>query len=58
MEACNAFPALCCNHRTAVTGENKDQKMIQLAEHLDVAGTDVLKTAGNLYLESIVSKRL
>jgi bifunctional non-homologous end joining protein LigD len=37
---------------------NKDQKMIQLAEHLDVAGTDVLKAACNLKLEGIVSKRL
>jgi bifunctional non-homologous end joining protein LigD len=38
--------------------ENKDQKMIQLAEHLDVAGSDVLKAACNLKLEGIVSKRL
>jgi bifunctional non-homologous end joining protein LigD len=37
---------------------NKDQKMIQLAEHLDVAGSDVLKAACNLKLEGIVSKRL
>jgi bifunctional non-homologous end joining protein LigD len=33
--------------------ENKDQKMIQLAEHLDVAGSDVLKAACNLKLEGI-----
>jgi ATP-dependent DNA ligase len=32
--------------------------MIQLAEHLDVAGSDVLKAACNLKLEGIVSKRL
>jgi bifunctional non-homologous end joining protein LigD len=38
--------------------ENNDQKMIQLAEHLDVAGHDVLKAACNLKLEGIVSKRL
>jgi bifunctional non-homologous end joining protein LigD len=38
--------------------ENKDQKRIQLAEHLDVAGNDVLKAACNLKLEGIVSKRL
>ncbi len=38
--------------------ENKDQKMIQLAEHLDVAGSDVLKVACNPNLEGIVSKRL
>jgi len=38
--------------------EHKDQKMIQLAEHLDVAGDDVLKAACNLKLEGIVSKRL
>jgi bifunctional non-homologous end joining protein LigD len=38
--------------------ENKDQKTIQLAEHLDVAGHDVLKAACNLKLEGIVSKRL
>jgi bifunctional non-homologous end joining protein LigD len=37
---------------------NKDQRMIRLAEHLDVAGTDVLKAACNLKLEGIVSKRL
>jgi bifunctional non-homologous end joining protein LigD len=42
----------------ALLAENKDQKMIQLAEHLDVAGTDVLKAACNLKLEGIVSKRL
>jgi bifunctional non-homologous end joining protein LigD len=39
-------------------GENKDQTLIQLAEHLDVAGSDVLKAACNLKLEGIVSKRL
>lgn len=38
--------------------ENKDQKMIEMAEHLDVAGHDVLKAACNLKLEGIVSKRL
>ena len=38
--------------------ENKDQKMIQLAEHLDIAGGDVLKAACNMRLEGIVSKRL
>jgi bifunctional non-homologous end joining protein LigD len=38
--------------------ENKDQKMIQLAEHLEVAGSDVLTAACNLKLEGIVSKRL
>ena len=38
--------------------EHKDQKMIQLAEHLDVAGQDALKAACNLKLEGIVSKRL
>lgn len=38
--------------------DNKDQKMIQLAEYLDVAGQDVLKAACNLKLEGIVSKRL
>jgi bifunctional non-homologous end joining protein LigD len=42
----------------ALLAENKDQKMIQLAEHLDVAGSDVLKAACNLKLEGIVSKRL
>jgi bifunctional non-homologous end joining protein LigD len=38
--------------------ENKDQTTIRLAEHLDVAGVDVLKAACNLKLEGIVSKRL
>jgi bifunctional non-homologous end joining protein LigD len=38
--------------------ENKDQKMIQLAEHVDVAGSEVLKAACNLKLEGIISKRL
>jgi bifunctional non-homologous end joining protein LigD len=38
--------------------ENKERKMIQLAEHLDVAGSDVLKAGCNLKLEGIVSKRL
>lgn len=38
--------------------ENKDQTTIRLAEHLDVAGADVLKAACNLKLEGIVSKRL
>ena len=42
----------------ALLAENKDQKMIQLVEHLDVAGSDVLKAACNLNLEGIVSKRL
>jgi bifunctional non-homologous end joining protein LigD len=42
----------------ALLAENKDQKMIKLAEHLDVAGSDVLKAACNLKLEGIVSKRL
>jgi ATP-dependent DNA ligase len=42
----------------ALLAENKDQKMIQLAEHLDLAGSDVLKAACNLKLEGIVSKRL
>lgn len=38
--------------------DNKDQSTIRLAEHLDVAGVDVLKAACNLRLEGIVSKRL
>ena len=38
--------------------ENNDQPIIRLAEHLDVAGVDVLKAACNLRLEGIVSKRL
>ena len=38
--------------------ENKDQKIIQLAEHLDATGSDVLRVACNLKLEGIVSKRL
>ena len=42
----------------ALLAENKDQRTIQLAEHLDVAGQDVLKAACNLKLEGIVSKRL
>ena len=42
----------------ALLADNKDQKMIQVAEHLDVAGDDVLKAACNLKLEGIVSKRL
>src|SRR5688572_3373794 len=42
----------------ALLAENKDQTMIQLAEHLDVAGSDVLKAACNLKLEGILSKRL
>jgi bifunctional non-homologous end joining protein LigD len=42
----------------ALLAENRDQKMIQLAEHLDVTGSDVLKAACNLKLEGIVSKRL
>jgi bifunctional non-homologous end joining protein LigD len=42
----------------ALLAENKDQKMIQLAEHLDVAGSEVLQAACNLRLEGIVSKRL
>lgn len=42
----------------ALLAENKYQKMIQLAEDLDVGGQDVLKAACNLKLEGIVSKRL
>jgi ATP-dependent DNA ligase len=42
----------------ALLAKNKDQNMIQLAEHLDVAGSDVLKAACNLKLEGITSKRL
>jgi bifunctional non-homologous end joining protein LigD len=38
--------------------ENNDQSIIRLAEHLDVAGVDVLKAACNLRLEGVVSKRL
>jgi bifunctional non-homologous end joining protein LigD len=38
--------------------ENKDQTTVRLAEHLDVAGSDVLKAACNLKLEGIISKRL
>jgi bifunctional non-homologous end joining protein LigD len=38
--------------------ENNDQTIVRLAEHLDVAGSDVLKAACNLRLEGIVSKRL
>jgi bifunctional non-homologous end joining protein LigD len=38
--------------------ENTDQTTIRLAEHLDVAGSDVLMAACNLKLEGIVSKRL
>jgi bifunctional non-homologous end joining protein LigD len=38
--------------------ENKDQNIIQLAEHLDASGSDVLRVACNLRLEGIVSKRL
>ena len=38
--------------------ENKHQSTIRLAEHLDVAGVDVLNAACNLRLEGIVSKRL
>jgi bifunctional non-homologous end joining protein LigD len=45
-------------HLVDLLADNKDQKMIQLAEHLDVAGDDVLKAACNLKLEGIVSKRL
>jgi len=42
----------------ALLAKNKDQTMIQLAEYLDVAGSDVLKAACSLKLEGIVSKRL
>jgi bifunctional non-homologous end joining protein LigD len=42
----------------ALLAENRDQKKIQLAEHLEVAGQDVLRAACNLKLEGIVSKRL
>jgi bifunctional non-homologous end joining protein LigD len=42
----------------ALLAENKDQKIIQLAEHLDATGSDVLRVACNLKLEGIVSKRL
>jgi bifunctional non-homologous end joining protein LigD len=42
----------------ALLADNKAQTMIQLAEHLDVAGSDALKAACNLKLEGIVSKRL
>jgi bifunctional non-homologous end joining protein LigD len=38
--------------------ENRDQKIIQVAEHLDATGSDVLRVACNLKLEGIVSKRL
>ena len=38
--------------------DNKDQKTIRLAEHLDATGSDVLRVARNLKLEGIVSKRL
>ena len=38
--------------------QNKDQTIIRLAEHLDIAGADVLRAACNLKLEGIVSKRL
>jgi bifunctional non-homologous end joining protein LigD len=38
--------------------ENKDQRIVQLAEHLDATGSDVLRVACNLKLEGIVSKRL
>jgi bifunctional non-homologous end joining protein LigD len=42
----------------ALLAENKDQRIIQIPEHLDAPGSDVLRVACNLKLEGIASKRL